>query len=380
MRILGATVFALVVLAAAPGTRAARPPDPVRAAITRAESAKAITPEAAEDYRTVYGSARFQVERLGGLRKRELRSVIHITRDIARRGQLTSSRMPVVFLTLRRNVEWWSEHGPPAALSPGEQGAKHRVCRPLSPRAHAARIQFPGSKVVFQYYPGLGLQLHILATFSTAQALLDFGKDADALQILDEMAGLVSQRGGHLAWEAMFPFGGGRPPWASGMYEATAIRVLAQAGQKLNRPDLIDLARRATPIIGVAPPVGANVRLDKDGSWYALYSFAPGQRVLNAHLQTLVGLYDYAQVTGDPLAQRLYREGLRAARRRIGSFDTGRWSKYANPGAEADLNYHVVNRDEARLVCKRSGEKAICDAAERFSAQLDKRCPKVGRR
>src|SRR3954452_20125122 len=78
VRILGATIFALVVLAAGPGTQAAKPPDPVRAAITRAESAKAITPEAAEEDRTVYGSARFQVERLDGLRKRELRSVIHI--------------------------------------------------------------------------------------------------------------------------------------------------------------------------------------------------------------------------------------------------------------------------------------------------------------
>ena len=291
--------------------------------------------------------------------------------------------MPAAFLTLRRNTEWWSEHGRPAALSPGEKGAKGRVCRPLAPRAAAARIQFPDSKLVFQYYPGLGLQLHILATFATAQAQLgpsDDAGNAAALRALDEMAAIASERGGHVVWEAMFPFGGGRPPWMSGMYQATGMRVLAQAGQRLNRPDLVDLARRATGILAVPPPVGPNVRLEKDGSWFALYSFAPGLRVLNAHLQALVGLHDYVEVTGDDAARRLYREGLRAARRRIGSFDTGRWSKYANPGREADLNYHVVNRDEARLVCKRSGEKAICAAAKRFAEQLEKRCPKAAAR
>src|SRR3954465_3482782 len=93
VRLCAAVLLAVVAVVAAPavtGTLAAGPPDPARAALTKAEAAKAITPEAAEDYRTVYGSARFQLERLDGLRKRELRSVIHITRDIARRGQLTS--------------------------------------------------------------------------------------------------------------------------------------------------------------------------------------------------------------------------------------------------------------------------------------------------
>ena len=90
------------------------------------------------------------------------------------------------------------------------------------------------------------------------------------MQALDEMAAIASVRGGHVVWEAMFPFGGGRPPWVSGMYEATGIRVLAQAGQRLNRPDLVDLARRAAGILSVPPPVGPNVRLEKDGSWFAL--------------------------------------------------------------------------------------------------------------
>jgi hypothetical protein len=119
------------------------------------------------------------------------------------------------------------------------------------------------------------------------------------------------------------------------------------------------------------------VGVGRDGSWFVLYSFLAHQRVLNAHLQSLNALFDLGQASGDTRTQAIYREGLRAARRRIGAFDTGVWSKYANPGRLADLNYHVLNRDLARGVCRRSGEQAICRAAASFASELERRCPRV---
>ena len=80
----------------------------------------------------------------------------------------------------------------------------------------------------------------------------------------------------------------------------------------------------------------------------------------------------------DALRRRLGAEGLLAARRRIRSFDTGVWSKYSNPGALADLNYHVLNTTLAGAVCKRSGDGAVCRAASSFARELERRCPRVG--
>jgi len=375
-------VAVAVVLLGLPGaTGALASTDPVRAAVARADLAGALTPEQVAEYGATYAAAQRRETALDGLPKRELRAVLRITRDIARRGSLSPSRMPAVFLTLRRNTEWWSEHGPPAPLSPGEKGARGRLCKPFPrARARAARLSFPGSRIVFEYYPGLGLQIQVLATFANAQAQLniqDATADALALQTIDEMVPLVSDRGGLTAWEYLFPFQGGRPPWTSTISQATAVRALATAGLRLGRPDLVALAQRAVATLATPAPLGVRVPLAKDGNWYVLYSFAPGLRVLNAHLQTLNALYDLNQLTGDERAGRLYREGLRAARRRIGNYDTGRWSKYANPGAEADLNYHVLNRDLARGVCRRSGEPAICGAADRYTQYLERRCPKV---
>ncbi len=39
-----------------------------------------------------------------------------------------------------------------------------------------------------------------------------------------------------IAWEYMFHFGGGAPPWISGMAEATAIQALARAAVLLEEP------------------------------------------------------------------------------------------------------------------------------------------------
>jgi hypothetical protein len=303
--------------------------------------------------------------------------------------------MPFVFLTLQRNLDWWSAHGPPAPGSAGEPGVQGRHCKPLghgarvaasaatrgAPLATAARVTFPGSGIEWEYYPGMGLQLQVNGTFAAANALLRQGTPqtlAQAGAILDEMSPLASQRGGITAWEYEFPFDGGRPPWTSALSQATAIEAYTTAAAKLNRPDYLPLARQLARLFATPPSTGVRLRLARDGNWYLLYDFDSGQRVLNAHLDALVALFDLATATGDPQVAYLEREGMRAARRHIARFNTGRWSRYAEGGPIADLNYHVLNRDLARSLCQRTGEAAICSAWHSFTSELEQRCPKPG--
>jgi hypothetical protein len=370
----------LVALALADPASAARP-DPVRAALGAAQAAGAIDPARAQAYAATYGSALGTLPALHGVRRRELRGAVHIVRDIAARGALTPERMPLAFLTLQRNVEWWTAHGPPAPGSPGEKDVRGRRCKPLRRlQARAARVSFPGSSLVWQFYPGLGIQLQINGTFAAATTLLQVKTPvaiAQAVQILDEMRPLASHRGGALTWEYMFPFGGGLPPWGSGLSQATAIEAYLAAAILLGRQDYLQAARDLAGLFVLRPPAGVNVRLARDGSWFALYTFAPRAHVLNAQLNAVVALHDLATVTHDPTATVLARDGLRAARRHIARFNTGQWSRYAEHGPLADLNYHVLNRDLARALCRRTGEPAICSAWHSFTAELERRCPRV---
>src|SRR5919107_4249260 len=138
-------VLATAVLAAPAGAA----PDPLLAALQRAEAVGALPPAQGVAYRQVLGNARAVRDGLHGVRRREMASAIAIAGSIAKRGQLTSGRMPAVFLTLARNAQWGAVNGPPAPGSPGENGARGRRCNPLRARARAARIQFPGSELVF---------------------------------------------------------------------------------------------------------------------------------------------------------------------------------------------------------------------------------------
>src|SRR3954471_16680576 len=374
------SIILSAVLWAALAAPASAAPDPLLAALQRAEGAGALGPAQGAAYRHALARARTGGDSLQGVRGREMAAAITVAGSIAKRGQLTVGRMPAVFLTLARNAQWWAANGPPAAGSPGENGARGRRCKPLPARARAARISFPGSELVFQYYPGLGLQLQVNGTWGRANAL--FGSSNPAFwargaALLGELLPLGNLRAGVLAWEYEFPIFGGRPPWVSALSQATAVQALTRAAGRLGRPDLLNVAGAAAGAFAFSPPAGVRVALGGGMSWFALYSFAPGLRVLNAQLDAVAALFDFAQASGDPHARDAYAAGLLAVHRRIHDFDTGVWSKYANPGALADLNYHVLNTTLAQAVCQRSADGAICRAAGSFARELERRCPRV---
>ncbi|MGI8632071.1 MAG: D-glucuronyl C5-epimerase family protein [Solirubrobacterales bacterium] len=332
-----------------PGARSAAQSDPVRQAILRAARKDAISSAESLRYRKIWRNARRTARTLKGARGRELASVLGTVRLITARKALHGHRMPAVFETVRRNRAFWTERAFPKT---------------------SQRVSFKGSRVIWQYYPGRGMQFQPLASFGRANALWsrhDAAGREGLGELLDELSALRSVRGGAVTWEYYFPFGGGQAPWTSAISQGTAIQALARGGRTLDRPELLELARAALPLFAKRTPVGVRVPVGRDGNWYALYSFAPGLRVLNAHVQALNGLNDLAVHGSSDQARRLYQEGERAARRRITQFDTGAWSLYASPGREATLNYHQLNTDVLSGLCRRSKRAAICDASRRFT-------------
>ena len=95
--------------------------------------------------------------------------------------------------------------------------------------------------------------------------------------------------------------------------------------------------------------------------------------MLNGFLQSLVGLHDFADATGDRRARRLFRDGDRAARREISRYDTGAWSLYSLGGNESDLGYHRLVRDFLVSLCERTKAGGYCAPAKRFDRYLHER-------
>jgi D-glucuronyl C5-epimerase C-terminus len=323
----------------------------VRGELARLYRAHAISPTAYRRYATSVNTALTEVGRLSGTRAAELSAVLGNLHSMAVAGTLTPSRLPVLFLTLDRNRQWWRS-GP--------------LLR------NWQRVQFAGSQLVWQYYAGQGIELQELGSFGKAQWYCAAGTryGTKCRSMVSELLPLAAQRAGGLTWEYYFNFDGGVPPWTSAMSQGTALQTLADAYRTLGDRSYLQVARRALSVFSVPPPAGVAVPTML-GTRYLQYSFAPApsQNVINGFLQSLIGLGDYAQVSGNPFAARLFRVGDAEARAEVPRFDTGAWSLY-QPGEEDSLDYHTLVTGFLQQLCTMTHARDYCVTAARFERDL----------
>ncbi len=304
----------------------------VGSALASLQRSGQITPALYAKYAGAYAAATRSLGRLSGTRRAELDAVVANVQAMAASGYFSPSRLPVIFLTLERNRQWWTSE---ALLEGG------------------TRISFPGSRIVWEHYAGQGIEIQWLGTFGEANGYYLSGhENANLHQLLSEVIPLATQRAGGIAWEYMFQFDGGRPPWTSGLSQGTALQVLARAWSRFKEPALLSAAQQALGIFETAPSVGVRTKTAA-GANYAEYTYAPSDRILNGFIQAVVGLYDYTQITKDPLGLRLFEEGDAEARAATPRYDTGAWSMY-DQYTESDLNYHELLTEFLQHLCERT--------------------------
>jgi D-glucuronyl C5-epimerase C-terminus len=342
---------AVTVRAAASTSRRAR--KATSRALRLARTRGAISRGKYLEYRRVVARARAVERRLRGPRGDELANAIGLVDDIALQRKLTAGRLPALMLILKRNTQYWPSQPFP------------------SDRDH---VMFRGSRLIYEYYAGEGLQLQPLVNFKQANLMhgacvKDTGELCDRAglrRLLRELIRTSTRRDGFKTWEYYFEFGGGRPPWISGMAQATAIQALARASQLLEAPSYLAHARAAFGAFAKPPPVGVRTVGPFGGTHYLQYSFAPRLYIINAFLQALIGLYDYSEITGDTTARRLFDEGEPEAQQELVANDIGDWSTYSYRGAESTREYHELLREFAASMCSRLRRKVYCDTARNF--------------
>jgi hypothetical protein len=347
-----ALVCALALGATGAAAHAAKPRKTIARELSKLYRQGKIDQPTYSAHRAVHDDVKRTIRGLSGVRRTELAGVLASVERMAARGSLRASRLAPLFLTLQRNREWWSSQ---ALLSSGQ------------------RVSFQDSELVWQYVPGQGLQIHPLANFGRLNAYAKSRGSRVANQVLlNELMAIAVPRGGGLAWEYYFDFGGGRPPWVSGLAQGTGLQAIARSASKLGRSDeLLPAIQRGLTMFEQEPPTGVRVATG-DGAHYAQYSFAPSLRIINGFVQSLVGLYDVAQITGDQRAAQLFADGDAAAKQELPLFDTGAWSLYSRDAItrESDLHYHTLLRDFLTNLCDRTQEAVYCTTEAHFTDYL----------
>jgi D-glucuronyl C5-epimerase C-terminus len=305
-------------------------------------------------YVRIYRQARRVRRGLRGARGTQLGYVIASLERTALTGRLIPSRMPSWFAQVQRNTAYW-----PHRAFPGSGDF----------------VSFGRSEILYRYFPGRGLQFHPLGTFKRANLIHGACKGVVEApcsktrlrRLLDEMARFAVRRSKRwIAWEYIFDFGGGSPPWISGMADATGIQALGRAALLLGRPRYARIARKALGAFGSSAPLGVKTRGFRGGVHYLQYSFAPHTYIFNAFTQSLLGLYDFSKDAGDARARRFYDRAEPELEREIPFSDLGDWSMYSYRGEVSDRNYHELLREVLNSMCTRHLGDLYCTYAERY--------------
>jgi hypothetical protein len=321
----------------------------VRSVLTKMVASGAITAAQKSTAMGDFNAALAAEAHLSGTRRTELSAVTATVHDIAVEGELTASELPAIELTLTVNRTWWTT-GPLLAAD--------------------ARVMISGSKIEWEYYPGQGIQIQVLGTFGEANGMYQAGASQyGALEsLLNEMIPLATSRGGGLTWQYYFNWDGGTPPWTSAMSQATGLEALTHAYQVTHDQTYLTAADQALSVLNTPPPEGVKVATTR-GVRFLQYTFAPHLDIINAFLQTLLGLDTFATATGNPIATQLFNEGNAEAQWEVPQFNTGAWSLYS-PGDEDDLSYHELVTGFLQKLCTLTGTPVYCTTAQDFTADL----------
>src|SRR5436190_6796195 len=339
---LAAFLAALAAVLAVAGSAApAKPPSSVERiekGLDRAVAAGRLDQPMASGYAAVAGLATALLPKLPPLRAQTLKGMLE---DIA--GQTDAFDTPwalTLFSMLRLNEQLLATRRLPSSGTDvyGDDG------------------------VLYRFVTGHGFEFHPLGNFAALNTLVLTGKTDEAKELAAALVARGVPRDGRLLWSYPFPFGGGKPPWRSGMAQAVAAQALARVGQARDDQALLDAAAEA-----YAAVPGKLVRSLPAGPWIKLYSFDAAP-VLNAQLQSILSIGDYAEISGSTGAAGLAAQLRASAAALLPQFDTGYWSLYSLNGKEAPFSYHDYVVTLLKKLAAKTQDTMWSDAATRFRA------------
>jgi D-glucuronyl C5-epimerase C-terminus len=293
--------------------------------------------EEARRYRSILGAVREDLDRL----------------PLATRGYLA--------IVLSRVSAHAADYDRPRALSLFEmlQANRRRLASGSLPSHPRDVVGEDG--VVYRFFPAHGFQVHPLASFVRLNGLAKRGRRTETGRLAKALLARAVPTSGTLTWEYYFPYGG-PPRWTSALAQGVGAQALARAGVRLDDHELLAAARRAFRAV----PRSLSRSL-AGGLWVREYSYSD-IAILNAQLQTLVSLGEYAKLTGDPEGRAVVEDLANASRALLSRFDTGCWSLYALDGNNATPGYHSYHISLLDKLGDQTGESLWHTTAERWAA------------
>jgi D-glucuronyl C5-epimerase-like protein/putative peptidoglycan binding protein len=314
------------------------------AGLGAAESAGRLGPKPAAQYRQDLDDALAAIETLPPGRGASIELVLG---DVAAHADVyDKSRALALFGMLTANVAHFAKNPvpvPPKDMT-GEDG------------------------IVYRWFGAHGFQFHPLANFAALNGHAKNERREEAERLATAMLARGVRDGRTLTWEYYFAFAGpGR--WTSALAQAAGAQALARTGTLLEDDDV--LAGSGATYREIARDLSQSLG---GGTWVKEYSYSD-MAVLNAQLQSIVSLAEYARTTDDAGAREYVASLSTAARTLLPEFDTGCWSRYSLGGSPAPDHYHRYHVTLLQLLSKIEPQHAVwAETHARWKAYLNSGC------
>lgn len=167
--------------------------------------------------------------------------------------------------------------------------------------------------------------------------------------------------------------------WYSGMAQGLAISVLVRAFFLQDDPSYLDAARRAVGVMRTPVEQGGVKRCVDGHTFYEEYPTTPMSNVLNGYLFAVIGLYDLAQLTTEPVYDAYFDEAVATVKAIISHYDLGFATSYdlshlQNPGAypnRARWGYHTLHVMQLSLLRAVTKDEFFTPVIDRWTGYVD---------
>ena len=172
-----------------------------------------------------------------------------------------------------------------------------------------------------------------------------------------------------------------KDPWISALASGNAMSALLRGWQMFEDARYRDAATAAYEALH-APRSSCQLFEQRgDELWYEEYPADPPLRVLNGHVYALLGVLDYARVSGEELAEERWRRAASTVLRNLERFDLGYWSAYELRWLEpASIHYQKnIHIPQLRILAALTGSDEFTVVADRWQAYLTSAASRVRR-
>lgn len=168
-----------------------------------------------------------------------------------------------------------------------------------------------------------------------------------------------TQQNGKWEWSFDLPSRNLKTPWVSGLTQSVGISLMLRAYQSTHNKNYLDAASKALEWLKLPISKGGVAIPTAHGTWLEEYPDAEQpSHVLNGHMWALFGIWDYFRVTDDPVAKKMFDDGIRIIKADIDKYDVGFWVVYAQTNRVDNLkgNYMAFVIQQLKVLYAITGD------------------------